>query len=332
MSSLNKKLTPQIVVKYLKSLSLVNTASIHTLTAYAGDLSQFFSPEWGLKFKVKRTNPSPSISILVIREQQESTQETEISAVSGPQELGEVDLMNLYQTAKKTWSELSPSTRNRKFACLKSFFKWLFQENQLETDLSSKVNTPKVPRKLPHFISVDEVMSVLSALSSSIENNEKDAARDEVLILLLYGGGLRVSEAGQLSLKNVRFSERTLLIDGKGGKQRIVTPPPIVFKKLEAFVDKDQTYIFGAKPLSNQKAYNIVKKWGSRAGLLKPLHPHALRHSFATHLLSSGANLRTLQELLGHSSLMATEKYTHVTVDELGRTMNDKHPLSKLKK
>ena len=91
----------------------------------------------------------------------------------------------------------------------------------------------------------------------------------------------------------------------------------------------DDLYIFGSKPLDPRKAYSIVKSWGERAGLLKPLHPHALRHSFATHLLASGSDLRVIQELLGHSSLSATQKYTHLSLDSLAQSLSRHHPLGK---
>ncbi len=125
---------------------------------------------------------------------------------------------------------------------------------------------------------------------------------------------------------------KTLRVKGKGSKERVIALPSLSVDVLARWKKKkvlSMSLFFGEEPLNTRTAYDMVRKSGVRAGLLKPLHPHALRHSFATHLLSSGANLRTLQELLGHESLQATEKYTHLGIDHLARTMEKMHPLGK---
>lgn len=151
------------------------------------------------------------------------------------------------------------------------------------------------------------------------------------LILLLYGGGLRVSEACALQWKDLVEGARSLRIRGKGGRERVVAVPERTWEALTALKREGATVFNG---LGERKAYEWVRQAGARAGLLKPLHPHALRHSYATHLLTSGADLRVLQELLGHRSLAATQKYTHLSLDHLARSLEKHHPLSasKLKK
>ncbi|MNL38041.1 Tyrosine recombinase XerD [compost metagenome] len=195
----------------------------------------------------------------------------------------------------------------------------------LEKDLSIQVICPKVPKKLPHFLSVDEALAVLK----SFDEAKESLLKEKTLFLLLYGGGLRVSEACELQWSQVQMSQRVLRVIGKGSKERVVSLPPLAMDALKEW--QKQTpfakYVFGEKALNSRTAYEMVRQSGIRAGLLKPLHPHALRHSFATHLLTSGANLRTLQELLGHESLTATEKYTHLGIDQLARTMEKLHPL-----
>lgn len=184
---------------------------------------------------------------------------------------------------------------------------------------------PKVRQKLPHFISVDEALCV-------IQNIPSGPVR--ALLLLLYGGGLRVSEACGLRWKDLISSSKSMRVEGKGGRERIIALPDLAWAEIEK-LPRANTYILGGeKPLSTRQAYQMVRDAGETAGLLKPLHPHALRHSYATHLLTSGADLRVIQELLGHRSLAATQKYTHMSLDHLARAMENHHPLSasKLKK
>lgn len=241
----------------------------------------------------------------------------------------EAELLAAVRGAFNQWAHLSLASRNRKAATLKSFFSWAFDEGLTEKDLSLQITCPKVPKKIPHFLSVDEALAVLK----SFDEKADDLLKDKVLFLLLYGGGLRVSEACHLQWRDIQFPQKVLRVKGKGNKERVVALPSLTlatlqrWKKESAFAE----YVFGEEPLNPRTAYEMVRRSGQAAGLLKPLHPHALRHSFATHLLTSGANLRTLQELLGHESLQATEKYTHLGVDQLARTMEHLHPLGNKK-
>ena len=239
-------------------------------------------------------------------------------------------LLRVMREAQNSWSNLSLSSRNRKAACLKSFLNWLFQERHIERDLNFQIHAPKPPIRIPHFLSVDESIAVIKiadvAVKKSKEQFKDQALREKALLLLLYGGGLRVSEACNVKWQDLDANKRLVRIRGKGSKERIVALPPIVLKSISSLKGKGK-FIWGAEPLSTRVAFSIVRSLGARAGLVKPLNPHALRHSFATHMLSSGTNLRTLQELLGHASLTATQKYTHLGIDQLARTVEDHHPL-----
>ncbi|MFN8945266.1 MAG: tyrosine-type recombinase/integrase, partial [Pseudobdellovibrionaceae bacterium] len=159
------------------------------------------------------------------------------------------------------------------------------------------------------------------------EADQKSLQDHRILFYLLYGCGLRVSEACQMKWSDLNFSSKTITVLGKGNKQRLITAPKIVFELLGKLKKPKSVFLFGDPPMDRRKAYELVRKSGIQAGLMKPLHPHALRHSFATHLLTSGADLRVLQELLGHSSMSATEKYTHLSTDHLANTLATKHPL-----
>nr|WP_295900553.1 tyrosine-type recombinase/integrase [uncultured Bdellovibrio sp.] len=280
--------------KYLKYMTFVKSASPLTIKSYKLDLNQAYNYE------------DPSLS---------------------SKSWNEADLLATARGAFNGWAHLSLASRNRKAATLKSFFSWAFDQGLTERDLSLQIASPKVPKKLPHFLSVDEALSVLK----SFDTHKEIPLKEKVLFLLLYGGGLRVSEACNLKWSDIQLGQKILRVKGKGSKERVVALPSLTVDVLQRWKKESafDEFVFGEKPLNTRTAYEIVRQSGIRAGLLKPLHPHALRHSFATHLLSSGANLRTLQELLGHESLQATEKYTHLGIDQLARTMEKMHPLGK---
>lgn len=297
----------QATGKFLNFQVFTKNCSSLTSKSYANDLNQFLEPleVGGIYFNA-----------------QEGRWDVVFSSNTPLKGTFYIDFKDLLRKANIRWASLKPASRNRKNATLKSFFKWAFEAGIVEESLSDSIICPKVPQRIPHFISADEAVSLLKALK-----NDPDArAEDRVLILLLYGGGLRISEACALKWSQVEASTRSLTIKGKGSKERKIALVKVAMEALKELPRKGE-YVFGEEPLNTRTAYSIVRKWGVNAGLLKPLHPHALRHSFATHLLSSGTDLRILQELLGHESLTATQKYLHLSLDHLARTMESNHPL-----
>lgn len=293
----------QTVDNYLKYQENIETSSPLTLRAYKNDLKQAFLHKNKNLFFIDN-------------------------------ELSNADqFWNLSRPALLRWGKLSLASRNRKTATLKSFFNWLFHTRLVEKNYAELLVCPKVPKKIPHFLSVDEIISVLKFLDNESTFKKIEILKARVLFLLLYGGGLRISEACNLKWKQIQFSEKRILVLGKGSKERFASLPNLSFtclKKLKLQSEKTE-FVFGEKPLNTRTGYEIIRTLGKKTGLMSPLHPHALRHSFATHMLASGTNLRTLQSLLGHDSLQATEKYTHLSVDQLARTMDLTHPLAKLK-
>lgn len=278
------------IVKFLKFKEFVAASSPHTLKAYKKDLEQVFPP--GKSFKLEPENVT--------------------------------SLLSLLRAAQASWSALSPASRNRKTATLKSLTKYLYQEGRLTADISEQLHAPKVPKKIPSFLSVDEVMACLATFKN--EPKSPTLPQERLLFALLYGGGFRVSEACSLRWRDIQLSLKKITVRGKGGRERIVIVPPAVAQLLKEMKTTTE-YVWGEEPLDTRKAYEWVRSRGAKAQLLRPLHPHALRHSYATHLLTSGLNLRVLQELLGHQSLQATEKYTHLSLDQLARTLAQHHPL-----
>ena len=204
----------------------------------------------------------------------------------------------------------------------------LHKEGHIQVDLSSQIYAPKVPQKIPNYLSVDESLNLINHLKVKAQSESNIYLPQLVLVLLLYGGGLRISEACQLKWKNMDLKAGRVLVKGKGNKERWIHLPKLTLHYLKK-MDKEGEFLFGQKELSTRKAYNWVKSAGLAAGLIRPLSPHALRHSFATHILTSGADLRVLQELLGHESLNATQKYTHLSLDQLANKLEQHHPLAK---
>lgn len=287
----------ELVSKYLKYIDIINYSSSHTVKNYKVDLTQAFKLD----------------SFMGEKKIHEKT-------------LSESEFFSEAQKAQLNWGKLSLATRNRKAACLKSFFNWAYEERIFSDNYSHRIVCPKVPAKIPHFISIDEALSVLQSF-----HKEEDSLDEKILFLLLYGGGLRVSEACELQWSQVMLSQSCLRILGKGQKERLVYVPDQVIQALKKIPERKK-FIWGDEALGTRTAYEWIRKRGAKAGLMKKLHPHALRHSYATHLLSSGTNLRVLQTLLGHSSLSTTQIYTHLSIDELARTMEKHHPLGDVKK
>ena len=305
--------------KYLYFMYYVRSSSPETLRSYESDLRQAFN----LGEKILPSLDDPD------------SDDTSLKRVSKPPKMNEKALLTACREAQTGWVKLAPASRNRKAACLKSFLNWLYDEGAITRDLSAQIHAPSAPQRLPHHLSVDEVLALIQCLRKARDTASTELARtimsrNLTLILLLYGGGLRVSEACQLKWVSVDLHGRLLRIMGKGGHERIVALPPMTTQALSELKNAggESRYVFGDEGLPTRKAYEIVRASGVQAGLLKPLHPHALRHSFATHLLSSGANLRTLQELLGHRTLQATQRYTHLGIDQLANTLEKFHPTS----
>lgn len=298
---------------FLKYLENIESCSPLTLKAYTLDLNQAF-------FQNKQQSPYAKKNNNLIN----------LADVKAATFKSGEELWLLCRESLSQWGRLSPASRNRKIATLKSFFNWLYAERIIDKNYADQLVCPKVPKKIPHFISVDEVISVLQYLNTS---PDAETQAQKTLFNLLYGGGLRISEACNLRWKDVNLNERKILILGKGQKERLIVIPEACNEVLKAQKarNKNTEYVFGEEPLNSRKGYEFIRTLGKKVGLMNPLHPHSLRHSFATHMLASGTNLRTLQTMLGHESLQATEKYTHLNIDTLARIVEVRHPLSKKK-
>jgi site-specific recombinase XerD len=302
--------------KYLKYMMDVKVASPHTVRAYTLDLAQFLGWEgfrnyfYGPDFMAQKWHPSCEFSTVI-----EQALRDQIGRCHGQ------------------WQGLKAATRQRKYACVKGLLAWFYTEGIIHRDLSLLLHLTKVPTTIPHFLSVDEARVVLqTALRLHRQQASTESRQTLLLFLLLYGGGLRLSEACGLRWSDLQSREQTARVLGKGNKERLVVLPVWVMQVVQD-LRSSEGFVLGSSsgPLSSSRGYQLIRRLGAHAALAKPLHPHALRHSFATHMLSSGGDIRSLQELLGHASLRTTQRYTHLSLDDLSRTLESCHPLSQKK-
>jgi len=229
---------------------------------------------------------------------------------------------------------LSSATIRRQISALHTYFAFLVGEGTLPADPSDRLETPRKGRTLPDVLTVAEVESLLAATSP----DEPLGWRDRALLELGYGAGLRVSELCSLGMADVLLSEGLVRVFGKGDKERLVPigrkvigPVSVYLNTTRAALDRGKTggrVLLNARgaPLSRVGAWGIIKRLSMRAGIRKRVTPHTLRHSFATHLLEGGADLRAVQEMLGHADLSTTQIYTHVDRDYLRSVHKRFHP------
>ncbi len=233
-------------------------------------------------------------------------------------------------------SEISSNSIARNISALKSFFRFLIKNNKIKESSVFNLKSPKLKKSLPRPINVDLAIQVIKQ-AEEIENEKWIGLRNKSILLLLYGCGLRISEALSLNYDDVQ-NEDHILIKGKGEKERIVPMMPYIKKGIENYLEACPKEIISGEALFIGKRFSrlspriiqyALEKIRTALSLPETATPHALRHSFATHLLDSGGDLRTIQELLGHSSLSTTQKYTKVETSKLLDTYKKSHPLAK---
>lgn len=229
---------------------------------------------------------------------------------------------------------LSPSSIRRNVSAVRSYFRFMLGEGELVRDPSERLEAPKRWRTLPEVLTVEEAERLLVAPSL----DEPLAFRDRAMLELAYGAGLRVSEWITLSIKDVMMDDHLLRVFGKGSKERLVpigrkaiAAVAIYVRELRPRLEKGQgkgILFLNARgePLSRMGAWKILRKYVDLAGITKPVSPHTLRHSFATHLLEGGADLRAVQEMLGHADISTTQIYTHVDREYLRSVHRQFHP------
>jgi integrase/recombinase XerD len=291
--------------RYLRHLSIERGRSIHTVAAYRRDLSELLA-----------TIGDAPITAELVTAHLRSLREAE--------------------------SPLAPSSLARHASSIRGFTRFLVDEGVLEVDPATKLVTPKLPSRLPKALTIDQVTVLLTAAAGPGEGDDPVALRDSALLELLYATGARISEIVSLNVDDLVGPAGTadaVRLFGKGGKQRIVPVGSYARAAVDAYLVRARPLfsvrgratpalllgVRGAR-LSRQNAWLILRAIAERAQLDVELSPHSLRHSFATHLLEGGADVRVVQELLGHASVATTQIYTRVTADALREVYRTSHP------
>lgn len=225
----------------------------------------------------------------------------------------------------------------RKLSALRSFFRFLNNEGLIHSDPLSKVSGPKREKRLPEFLTASEIRTLIESPDTSTPYG----MRDRALLELLYASGLRVSEIVSLDVKQVDISVRQIRVRGKGSKERMVLMGEPAARALEAYLKFGRPKLLGKRKtealflnrygrrIAERRVQYLLKAYAKQIGLGDRLHPHMVRHTFATHMLDGGADLRVVQELLGHASLSSTQVYTHVTKGQMRRRYLEAHPRSR---
>ncbi len=250
----------------------------------------------------------------------------------------EIDLKHLQEFVK--WVNeigMSATSQARMISGIKGFYKYLLLENVLNNDPTSLLEAPRLGRKLPDTLSVEDINKIIAAIDLSSPEGE----RNKAMLETIYSCGLRVSELVNLKISNLYFNDGFVKVTGKGDKERLVPIGSVAIKQINIYRDqvryhqvikKDhEDFLFlnrrGAK-LSRVMVFTIIKQLSFKIGLKKHISPHTFRHSFATHLIEGGADLRAVQEMLGHESITTTEIYTHLDRDYLRQAIIQFHPRS----
>ena len=294
---------------FLAYLELERGLSRNTLCAYASDLAQLG------EFLRRR-----GVAALQARHGDLAAFLAELAA-------GDLD-------SRPPRAPVGAATLQRKTACLRSFYRHLRREGAIEHDPTADLRSPPKLRKLPKVLSREQVARLLEQPRGS----EPLALRDRAMLELMYACGLRISEACALELGDVDLEEGVLRARGKGAKERLVPVGRTALAALRAYLARGRPTLVGARAqtrllvnhrggaLSRQGAYKLIQGHARHAGLAERMSPHTLRHTFATHLLSGGCDLRSLQEMLGHADLATTQVYTHLSADRLKQAYFDAHP------
>lgn len=249
------------------------------------------------------------------------------------------DLLNINSNDIKEFIKKNRVLTNRTLAhrltVINSFYNYLLNEGIITTNPCYNIKMPKLPNKLPEVLTEEEVDKLLD-----INLTDKFAYRNKAMLELLYATGMRASELTNLKLNNIDLDSCVVRIMGKGSKERIVPINSTTIKYLNIYLNvyrkeilnkKDSEYLFisnALKPITRQGLFKIIKKECLRAGIKKNVYPHILRHSFATHLLNHGANIRIIQELLGHEDISTTEIYTHLSNEAIKKDYEEYFPRS----
>ena len=307
----------ELVTTYLAMLTNERASSPHTLRAYERELRSFVT------YIVKVQGIDTPASAI---------EHTRIRAWLG----------TLYDRG------LSKASAARALAAVRSWFRWLARFGHVNQNVASLISTPKLPKHLPRVPSIEQMNRVIDSIDANTPNEDAAAswpARDAVIFELLYGCGIRNAELTGLNLADIHWANEAILVRGKGQKQRYVPLGDAAAQAVRGYLAERQARLAAARRnsealllnlhlrgngrLSTRSVARIVKRIAIQRGLPSDVHPHTLRHAFGTHLLEEGADLRSIQELLGHERLSTTQRYTQLTAAQLTQVYDRTHPRAK---
>ncbi|MBW7995302.1 MAG: site-specific tyrosine recombinase XerD [Candidatus Glassbacteria bacterium] len=230
---------------------------------------------------------------------------------------------------------LAASSLSRKLSSIRLYFRFLCGEDVVRSNPARKLELPRRGRKLPEVLTLDEIVAMLN----EIDTAKAGGLRDRALIELMYGTGMRVSEVVGLRLEDIRFTEALVIVFGKGGKERVVPLGELALAALGEYIAIERPLLDkggggasvflnrrGGRPVTRMGIWKILQKYARLAGIESRVYPHVFRHSFATHLVENGADLRVVQEMLGHADISTTKIYSHLSSDTLRQVHRDFHP------
>lgn len=291
--------------KYLISKGNLSFYSLHSLRAMKVDLNEIF-----------KAYEFPTIIL------------KKDSGLRMPQKPKKISLERLLADLPKALRPLSSASKSRRLTSLRLFLTWLHEAEVTNKDYSYRLPIfNKTPQKLPKYLSFEEVDTYFKSLIQDYQKNPEKHLNEVLVNLFMYGAGLRVSEASTLNWKQIDTKSATARLTRKGNNEELVALPEFIIK----FLIKENieaSYLKSQKTLNTRTVYDWVSR-RSLTHLQKKISPHALRHSFATHLLRSGSDLRALQDLLGHKNIKTTERYTHLELSDLSEALSNHHPLHK---
>lgn len=263
-----------------------------------------------------------------------------------PADARKLDIVALRGFLSSLFGSNQASTLSKKVSAIRSFYRFLLKRRMIDKNPAAGLRSPKVGKSLPRFLTVDQAFQVMDSPPKEDNRPKTLQTRDRGLLETLYGTGVRVGELAAMNIDDCDFQAASARVLGKGGKERVVPLGRSTIEALEAYLPERRGMLAKAKGgntdalwlsgrgtrLSVRQIQNIVRRHGTLGAGRGDLHPHAMRHTCATHLLDAGADLRAIQELLGHASLSTTQRYTHVSVDRLMAVYDRSHPLAREKK
>lgn len=305
----------ELIERYLKHLELERNVSAYTVRNYAADLLGNYS----------RGTEKGFLQFL------------DLKKIKSPEDVNKHTIRDYLAWLKE--KDIGKPSIARKLSAVRSFFNYLVEEKIISASPAANISSPKLDKRLPSFLTTNEMMRLLEAPDLTTPQGQRDRA----LLEMLYASGLRVSEIASLTLRQVNLDTREIRVRGKGSKDRVVLIGEPAARALTDYLKQSRDKLLDGKRssalflnrwggrLTERSVQETIEEYAKRAGIGKRVHPHMLRHTFATHLLDGGADLRVVQELLGHANLASTEIYTHVSKSRAKKVYLAAHPMAQEK-